>query len=191
MMKTKKRFVLFVQQESERDREIALEGREYPDLRQAGESIYGKYSYNSAVEIFGRCFVVTNSELLAFSEQNLPFTLGFAGVNGHTAIKLNEKSPVKQALWVREMALENEDDADMIGWDDIFGTLKSVHEEIGDLLEGITDTQEDIADLDEDEPGHSKVSENDRKKLAAIHASVTNIFASLLDVLGMEPTSAT
>ncbi len=191
MMTTKKRFVLFVQLEAERDREIALEGREYPDLRQAGESIYGKYSYHSAVEIFGRCFVVTNSELLAFSEQNLPFTLGFAGVNGHTAIKLNEKSPVKQALWVREMALENEDDADMIGWDDIFGTLKSVHEEIGDLLEGITDTQEDIADLDEDEPGHSKVSENDRKKLAAIHASVTNIFASLLDVLGMEPTSAT
>ncbi len=54
MMKTKKRFVLFVQQESERDREIALEGREYPDLRQASESIYGQYSYNSAVEIFGR-----------------------------------------------------------------------------------------------------------------------------------------
>ncbi len=191
MMTTKKRFVLFVQFEAERDREIALEGWEYPDLQQAAEAIYGKYSYKSAVEISGRCFVVTNSELLAFSEQHLPFTMGFAGINGHTAIKLNEKSPVKQALWVREMVLENEDDEDTIGWDGIFGTLKSVHEEIGDLLEAIKDTEEDIANLDADEPGHSKISEADKKKLAAIHASVTNIFASLLDLLGMEPTSAT
>ncbi len=84
------------------------------------------------------------------------------------------------------MELENEDDEDIIGWDGIFGTLKSVHEEMGDLLEGITDTQEDIADLDADEPGHSKVSENDKKKLAAIQSTLTGISSSLTDILSQE-----
>ncbi len=186
MMTTKKRFVLFVQFEAERDREIALEGWEYPDLQQAAEAIYGKYCYNSAVEISGRCFVVTNSELLAFSEQHLPFTMGFAGINGHTAIKLNEKSPVKQALWVREMVLENEDEEDIVGWDGIFGTLKSVHEEIGDVREAIKDTEKDIAYMEAVEPEFTKISEADKKKLAAIHSTLTGIFGSLTDILSQE-----
>jgi hypothetical protein len=189
MMTKKKRFVLEIQESNGNHAEFAFEGLEYPDLQAASEAIYGKYSYKCAVEIFGKHFVMELSETMKFSEQNLPFTMGFAGINGHSAMKLNENSLVKNVVWLQEIVLETENDEAIIGWDDIFGTLKSVNEEIGDLLEAINDMEEDIAGLDEDEPGHSKVSADDRKKLAAVHTSVTNIFASLLDVLGMEPNN--
>lgn len=103
---TTKRFTLHVPRPTRSTPLIQFEGTEFASLKQASEAIIGRYGFKTAMEIFGRVFVLTMDEAHRFAEQKLPFTLGFASKTDFTAISVNDDGPKIGVRWLPDSEVE-------------------------------------------------------------------------------------